>query len=550
MRRFVLLVAALAMACSSFAQEIGVFVNGEQIRFSGVGPQRIAGRVLVPLRGVMEKLGAYVSYQAATKTVTANRGDVDIQLTLGQTIAILNGREVALDVPAMEYRGSTLVPLRFMGEALGVDVKWDAVRSAVMISTEGGEGPVNPPVYPPTTGAIEIEGFEVEASGALRSGSVIEFTLRGTPGGIAMVQIPGVVKDIALRESSRGTYTGSFTVPSNTKTPITVGRATAIARLKVGQEERLIQSNTTFQIDNQPPTISATTPGANGQVNNLRPNITAVFEDTSGSGIDSNTVRIIVDGKDMTIDATVTENLVALRPLKELTAGRHDIEVQVRDRAGNGVVKTWSFNVIDKANVITSFKHDAPKEMQPGDEITFTLTGEPNAEVKLQIGELRTLTMDESSAGKYTAVYVVRRTDRLDGLIVTARMKTKSGETFSTDTTLGSKVANNQPLASPTITSHENGAKAARTEIFKGKADPNAKVLVRIEFTQKVLGAIPMSGVIAEIEVDADAKGGWLTREVDMDTGLGRDNITYTITVVTLGADDKRSEPTKITLKR
>jgi hypothetical protein len=59
-----------------------------------------------------------------------------------------------------------------------------------------------------------------------------------------------------------------------------------------------------------------------------------------------------------------------------------------------------------------------------------------------------------------------------------------------------------------------------------------------------------MSGTIAEVEVDADSKGVWTTREIDLDTGLGRDNITYTVTVVSAQGDERQSEPTKITLKR
>lgn len=545
------LALGLAITGSSFAQTINVFVNGEPVRFAGVPPQRIDGRVLVPLRGVMEKLGAYVSYQASTKTVTANRGDVDLQLTLGQKIAVLNGREVTLDVPAMEYRGSTLVPLRFMGEALGVDVRWDSAAYAVRISTETGTE--TNPTTPPTTGgstAIDIESFDVSATTAMRAGSSVEFTLRGTPGGTASVQIPGVIKDVPLKETTRGVYTGSFTVPNNAKGAITVSKATAIAKLAVGKEERLIQSSTTFQVDNQAPGISATTPDANGRVNSLRPNITAVFDDQGGTGVDSNEVRIQVDGKDVTSDATITTNLLAYRPSKELTAGRHEVVVEVRDIAGNRATKTWTFNIVDKANVITSFKHDAAKEIQPGDEITFTLTGEPDADVTLQLGEIRTIKMSESAAGKYTATYVVRRTDRLDGVVAVAKFKTKSGETFTTDVTIGSKVASNQPLSSPTITSHENGATVNRNATFKGKADPKAKVQVRIEFTQRVLGAIPMSGVISEVEVEADDKGNWSTKELDLDTGLGRSNITYTITVTTVGEGDKVSDPTKITLKR
>ncbi len=544
-----LILCGIAASCLSVSQGISVYVNGEPVMFSGAGPQRVSGRVLVPLRGVMEKMGAYVSYQAATKTVTANRGDVDLQLTLGQRIATLNGRQVMLDVPAMEYRGSTLVPLRFMGEALGAQVLWDATANAVRISTEGGvqPDPTDPPV---TGGSVEIERFDVTGSDTLRGGAILEFTLRGTPGGTASVQIPGVVRDIALRETTRGVYTGSYTVPATNRSEVTVSKATVIARLRVGQSERLIQASETFQIDNLPPTISSTTPADNGRVNALRPSITAVFSDQSGSGVDASRVRLLIDAKDVTRDATITSSLLAYRPTYALTAGRHEVAIEVYDQAGNRATKTWEFTIVDKANVITSFTHNAARVIQPGDEITFTLTGEPGATVSLQLGDLRTLTMEETTAGKYTASYVVRRTDRLDGMVATARMKTRSGETFTTDVSLGTKVAGNDRLTPPTISSHTNGGNVGRTATFRGKADPNARVLLRIEFSQRVLGAIPMRGVIGEVEVEADARGNWETKEIDLDTGLGRSDITYTLTLVTLGEDDARSEPTTITLKR
>lgn len=544
-------VALVAMiATSAYSQNIGVSVNGESVQFSGVGPQRVDGRVMVPLRGVMEKLGAYVSYHASTKTVNATRGDVDLQLVLGQRRAILNGKEVMLDVPAMEYRGSTLVPLRFMGEALGADVRWNPATMIVQIFTESSNPPNSGGSGNNNNTTIEIDGFSVTAESTVRAGSVIEFTLRGTPGGEAVVQIPGVVKDHPLKETSSGIYTGSYTVPSVSKNPITVSKATAIARLTIGREERLIQSSTTFQIDNQPPTISATTPDNNARVNNFRPNITAVFEDQNGTGIDSNTVRVRFDGKDVTNDATITDNLIAFKPSRELIPGKHDVEIEVQDRAGNRTSKNWAFNVVDKANVVSSFKHNAPQAIQPGDEITFTLVGEPKAIVSLQLGELKTLPMEETSPGKYVASYVVRRADRLEGMVATAKVKTREGETYSSDLTIGSKVTSDQPLSTPKFTSHESGSSVGRTTIFKGKAEPNSKVQVHIEFTQRVFGAIPMNGTIADLEIESDSKGNWETKEIDLDTGLGRSNITYTITAIAVGANGKPSDAAKITLKR
>jgi hypothetical protein len=59
-----------------------------------------------------------------------------------------------------------------------------------------------------------------------------------------------------------------------------------------------------------------------------------------------------------------------------------------------------------------------------------------------------------------------------------------------------------------------------------------------------------MSGTIGEVEITADSRGNWTSKEIDLDTGLGRSNITYTVTAVTVGEGDERSDSTKITLKR
>ena len=133
-----------AFVGTAYGQQIHVNVNGQPVVFENVGPQQINGRVLVPLRGVMEKLGAYVGYAAATRTVTATRGDIDLQLRIGDRTAQVNGKEIHLDVPATEYNGSTLVPLRFVGESLGAEVRWDATTQTVNIVTRGNDTPPPP----------------------------------------------------------------------------------------------------------------------------------------------------------------------------------------------------------------------------------------------------------------------------------------------------------------------------------------------------------------------------------------------------------------------
>lgn len=53
----------------------------------------------------------------------------------GEAIKILvNGKEIKSDVPAQIIDGRTVVPLRFIAEALGAKVEWDADNNSVIIN--------------------------------------------------------------------------------------------------------------------------------------------------------------------------------------------------------------------------------------------------------------------------------------------------------------------------------------------------------------------------------------------------------------------------------
>jgi hypothetical protein len=91
-----------------------------------------AGRVYVPLRGVFEALGASVVYQNGTINAT-ERGH-SIQLHIGSSQALVNGQNETLDSPPFVQGSRTLVPLRFVAEALGAAVAWNNNTSTVRIT--------------------------------------------------------------------------------------------------------------------------------------------------------------------------------------------------------------------------------------------------------------------------------------------------------------------------------------------------------------------------------------------------------------------------------
>jgi hypothetical protein len=113
---------------------IQVELNGRPLHFD-VAPTQVSGRTMVPLRGIFESLGAQVNWDAPTRTITATKGTTDVRLSIGNPRATVNGQTVLLDAPAMILNGSTMVPLRFIGEALGADVKWLQATETVSITT-------------------------------------------------------------------------------------------------------------------------------------------------------------------------------------------------------------------------------------------------------------------------------------------------------------------------------------------------------------------------------------------------------------------------------
>ena len=116
---------------------ISVQLNGGPVVFTDAAPELSDGRTFVPLRAVMEAMNAQVDYDGATGTVAINRGDVGLSMVLGQnTVSVTeNGqsRTVEMDVTPYVKEGRTYVPVRFVAEAWGCAVGWDADTSTVVI---------------------------------------------------------------------------------------------------------------------------------------------------------------------------------------------------------------------------------------------------------------------------------------------------------------------------------------------------------------------------------------------------------------------------------
>lgn len=112
---------------------ITVIVNGTPVTFRAANPIQQGTRVLVPMREIFEALGAQVFYDAASGGINARAANSTVDMRAGSRSASVNGRAIYLDQPPLRMAGSTLVPLRFVAEALGASVSWSSASRRVTI---------------------------------------------------------------------------------------------------------------------------------------------------------------------------------------------------------------------------------------------------------------------------------------------------------------------------------------------------------------------------------------------------------------------------------
>ena len=439
---FVLMFSSLA-----WGQEIHVTVNGDPVAFAGSGPVQINGRVMVPVRGVLEKLGAKVEWVPATQTVVASTDSVTIQLHLGDRLAVVNGKAVLLDVPAQSIGGHTLVPLRFLGEALGADVRWQDSTRTVLIQVKGSDNP--PPVDPPVASGAAITGLTIASdavAGWLQPGQQIRITLDGTPGGQASFHITGVTEELPLQETDAGHYVGQWTVP--TEQDIQVSQASVVGSLKVGERAAAPRTAPQFvSIDTVWPVLRDPSPERDSHVESMRPNISAAFDDRNGSGVNPAKIRLLVNDEDVTADATVTRSFVLYSPKDPLPPGRQHVRLLVPDRAGNVAEITWNFSTDEKpADVIQSFQDNTGDVRQIGDTLHIEMMGAPGGAATFSLGNIRDIPLREISPGRYATDYRIRESDDPSNSRLVLRMITRSGERFVRQTDRSFTLLPPQPI--------------------------------------------------------------------------------------------------------
>lgn len=131
---------AQPVTAAEYQPEITIAMDGQFLP-TDVPPVIQNNYTLVPLRTVAEALKLEVNWNAGTQEIQLAGNGVTIMMQIGSNQAVKNGSPIPLEVSPVIYSNRTMVPVRFVSEALGCHVAWDAAARRVNISS----GPV--PMY-------------------------------------------------------------------------------------------------------------------------------------------------------------------------------------------------------------------------------------------------------------------------------------------------------------------------------------------------------------------------------------------------------------------
>lgn len=116
------------------SSNLSIYIDGKQQVFDPP-PVIQHGTTLVPVRGVLETMGATVGWNAETKTVSISKDLTTIHFKIGSQIVEVNKAIKRISVPAQIIQDRTFVPLRFISENFGSKVQWDGNSKTIFINT-------------------------------------------------------------------------------------------------------------------------------------------------------------------------------------------------------------------------------------------------------------------------------------------------------------------------------------------------------------------------------------------------------------------------------
>jgi hypothetical protein len=265
----------------------------------------------------------------------------------GENMVLLNGRVVEADTSdtavELDGRTATFADLK-AGDLVTVrsDPRTGKVRLVVALTPGGlATSATATPSSMSTAAGVTIDDVMDDAQNALRVGQTLHVKMDGTPGGTATFDLSNVVVDNPMTETRSGHYEGSYLVVVGTN----LIDAPIIVKLAKNGLTAQAEGPDPLAIITTPPTVKDAKPDPDSQVNSARPNIYVTFSTVGDRGLDAQSFKLVVNGKDVTAESTRTSSFISYFPSADLPDGPVTVEFSGSDTAGNPLYYKWTFTV-------------------------------------------------------------------------------------------------------------------------------------------------------------------------------------------------------------
>lgn len=302
-------------------------------------------------------------------------------------------------------------------------------------------------------------------------------------------------------------------------------------------------------------------PVSNSEAVSPDTSISGVFE---GKAINSSSVKIYLNQKDITRDSTITQNFFSYKPSQNLSSGIHIVRVEYKNVDDEQKEVSWTFKVETPGTdlKISSITHNATESL--GQESTFlaTIKGTSGANADILLfsnkGEMLTISAEEISAGVYVATYNLGKQSFEHQGIVVGRLQNQDRTIYGAATegfnfnpeeqlTETSSVSKKGLSLEPIFLNYKDGDRIFTNGfILEGETKPNATVNITVNSSQSVYGGfINLDQKLFEQKVTAD-KDGFFDVSIPASTAT-TSGMKYTITATASEGKDT-STPVRLTL--
>lgn len=131
----VMILTAMMVSTVTAETYVTVTVEGETVDFPDAQPFiDVNNRTLVPIRFISEALGGQVSWDGDLQQATITYDNKVIKLVINKKEITVDDQVQVMDTQAILKNSRTYVPVRFVSEAMGANVEWDSTNYIVTIT--------------------------------------------------------------------------------------------------------------------------------------------------------------------------------------------------------------------------------------------------------------------------------------------------------------------------------------------------------------------------------------------------------------------------------